>query len=137
MPFNTKITVTESLRKDSKELVFNWTQLMHSVLTRHCYRKYFNCFRHHRLTCTLHSIFLRPHSLFYLRPLDSRTRTSLAVFSAIVIKIDTKECFIVLHFKPGKLALLSLSEKVKPSSDRKKITLLTIDNSFPSLQHSR
>ena len=68
---------------------------------------------------------------------DHKYETSLAVFSAIVIKIDTKECFIVLHFKPGKLALLSLSEKVKPSSDRKKITLLTIDNSFPSLQHSR
>ena len=68
---------------------------------------------------------------------DHKYETSLAVFSAIVIKIDTKENFIVLHFKPGKLALLSLSEEVKPSSDRKKITLLTIDNSFPSLQHSR
>ena len=68
---------------------------------------------------------------------EHKYETSLAVFSAIVIKIDTKECFIVLHFKPGKLALLSLSEDVKPSSDRKKITLLTIDNSFPSLQHSR
>ena len=68
---------------------------------------------------------------------DHKYETSLTVFSAIVIKIDTKECFIVLHFKPGKLALLSLSEEVKPSSDRKKITLLTINNSFPSLQHSR
>ena len=68
---------------------------------------------------------------------DHKYETSLAVFSAIVIKIDTKECFIVLHFKPGKLALLSLSKEVKPSSDRKKITLLTIDNTFPSLQHSR
>ena len=68
---------------------------------------------------------------------DHKYETSLAVFSAIVIKIDTKECFIVVHFKPGKLALLSLSEEVKPSSDRKKITLLTINNSFPSLQHSR
>ena len=68
---------------------------------------------------------------------DHKYETSLAVFLAIVNKIDTKECFIVLHFKPGKLALLSLSEEVKPSSNRKKITLLTIDNSFPSLQHSR
>ena len=68
---------------------------------------------------------------------EHKYETSLAVFSAIVIKIDTKECFVVLHFKPGKLALLSLSEEVKPSSDRKKITLLTIDNSFPSLQYSR
>ena len=68
---------------------------------------------------------------------DHKYETSLAVFSAIVIKIDTKECFIVLHFKPGKLALLSLSEEVKPSSDRNKITLLTFDNSFPSLRHSR
>ena len=68
---------------------------------------------------------------------DHKYETSLAVFSAIVIKIDTKECFIVLHFKPGKLALLSLSEEVKPYSDRNKITLLTFDNSSPSLRHSR
>ena len=68
---------------------------------------------------------------------DHKYETSLAVFSAIVIKIDTKECFIVLHFKPGKLALLSLSQEVKPYSDRNKITLLTFDNSSPSLRHSR
>ena len=68
---------------------------------------------------------------------DYKYEISLAVFSPIVNKIDTPECFIVLNFKPGKLALLSLSEEVMPSSDRNKITLLIFDNSFPSLRHSR
>ena len=68
---------------------------------------------------------------------DQKYEISLAVFSPIVSKIDTPECFIVLHFKPGKLALLSLLEAVTPSSDGKKITLLTFDNSFTSLRDSR
>ena len=36
-----------------------------------------------------------------------------------------------------KAALLSLLKEVKPSTDRKMIKLLTFDNSFPPLRHSR
>ena len=68
---------------------------------------------------------------------DQKYEISLAVFSPIVSKIYTPGCFIVLHFRPGKLALLSLLEAVTPSSDGKKITLLTFDNSFTSLRDSR
>ena len=38
---------------------------------------------------------------------------------------------------PEKLALLSLMQEVKPSTDHKMIKLLPIDNLFPPLRHSR
>ena len=41
------------------------------------------------------------------------------------------------HFSPEKLALLSLVKEVTPSPDRRMIKLLTFDNLFPPLRHSR
>ena len=58
------------------------------------------------------------------------------VFSRIVKKMDTPEIFIVL-FSPEKLALLSLLKEVEPSPDCKMLKLLTFDNLFPPLRHSR
>ena len=49
------------------------------------------------------------------------------------------ECFCPLFFFSSKLnlALLSLLEEVKTSPKRKMIRLLTFDNLFPPLRHSR
>ena len=76
------------------------------------------------------------------RLLDSRTRTTMSTrfdlkfFSRIVKKMDTPEIFIIL-FSPEKLALLSLLKEVEPSPDCKMLKLLTFDNLFPPLRHSR
>ena len=45
----------------------------------------------------------------------------------------------MLHyiFSPKKLALLSSLEEVKPSPDRIMVKLVTFDNLFPPLRHSR
>ena len=40
-------------------------------------------------------------------------------------------------FSLEKIALLSILKEVKPSLDRKMIKLLTFDDSFPPLRHSR
>ena len=67
---------------------------------------------------------------------DTNTIFNL-VFSRILKKQTcTPESFIVL-FSLEKIALLSILKEVKPSLDRKMIKLLTFDNSFPPLRHSR
>ena len=52
-------------------------------------------------------------------------------------ELYTLESFIVLFFSPQKLARLFLMRKVKRSPDRMMIKLLTVDNLFPPLGHSR
>ena len=61
----------------------------------------------------------------------------MQVFSRIVKKlVVTKECLTVL-FSPEKLALFSSFVEAKPSPGRNILKLLTFDNFFPSLRHSR
>ena len=65
------------------------------------------------------------------------TRFDLKFFRVLSKKkIDTPEFFIVL-FSAEKLALLSLLKEVEPSPDCKMLKLLTFDNLFPPLRHSR
>ena len=52
-------------------------------------------------------------------------------------ELYTLESFIVLFLSPQKLARLFLMRKVKRSPDRMMIKLLTVDNLFPPLGHSR
>ena len=52
-------------------------------------------------------------------------------------ELYTLESFIVLFLSPQKLARLFLMRKVKRSPDRMMIKLLTVNNLFPPLGHSR
>ena len=62
----------------------------------------------------------------------------LNFFSPILKKIDAPKSFIVpFFFSLENIALLYLLKEVKPSVDRKMIKLLTFDNLFPPLRHSR
>ena len=58
-------------------------------------------------------------------------------FLRLCLKKYTPESFILL-FSPKQLVwLLFMLKEVKLSSDSKMIKLLTFDNLFPSLRHSR
>ena len=57
-------------------------------------------------------------------------------FFAYCQKIDSPEYFIFL-FPSEKLKMISLLKEVKPSPDGKMVKLLTFDNFFPPLRHSR
>ena len=77
-----------------------------------------------------------------LRALDSRKgRTTSTRFDLKFFHVFSKSRYpgnLPCTFDPPeKLALLSLLKKVKPSPDSKMIKLLTFDNSFPPLRHSR
>ena len=62
----------------------------------------------------------------------------LNFFSPILEKIDAPKSLIVpFFFSLENIALLYLLKEVKPSVDRKMIKLLTFDNLFPPLRHSR
>ena len=76
------------------------------------------------------------------RPLDSRTRTTTSTrfdfkFFSRLLKMQTPRKASFCHFSLEKLALLPLVKEVTPSPDRKMIKLLTFDNLFPLLRHSR
>ena len=58
------------------------------------------------------------------------------VFSRIVKK-QTPRNSSLYFFSPEKIALLSLLKEVDPSPDCKMLKLLTFDNLFPPLRHSR
>ena len=67
---------------------------------------------------------------------DYEYEISFKVFSRIVKNIHPGilHCFF---FSPDKLELLSLLKEVKTSSDCKMLKLLTFDNLFSPLRHSR
>ena len=77
----------------------------------------------------------------YQSALDLRTRTSTStrfnlMFFLVFSKKDFSESFILLC-SPKKLVRLLILKEVKPSPDSKMIKLLTFDNLFPPLRHSR
>ena len=57
-------------------------------------------------------------------------------FARIIKKIDTPAASFYV-FSPARLTWLFLLKQVKPSPDRKMVTLLAFDNLFPPLRHSR
>ena len=74
-------------------------------------------------------------NIYYLNS-STRTRFNLKffrVFSKILIPREASLYF----FPQEKLALLFLLKEVKPSPDAKMIKLLTFDNLFLPLRHSR
>ena len=54
-----------------------------------------------------------------------------------ILKKGHPESFILLFFPPKKLVQLSILNQVKSSPDGKMIKLLTFNNLFPPLRHSR
>ena len=54
-----------------------------------------------------------------------------------ILKKKTPRIASFYHVSLEKLALLPLVKEVTPTSDRKMIKLLTFDNFFPALRHSR
>ena len=54
-----------------------------------------------------------------------------------ILKKGHPESFILLFFPPKKLVRLSILNQVKSSPDGKMIKLLTFNNLFPPLRHSR
>ena len=75
-------------------------------------------------------------------PFDSRTRTTTSTrFHLKFFRVLSKNIHPgILHcffFSPDKLELLSLLKEVKTSSDCKMLKLLTFDNLFSPLRHSR
>ena len=78
-------------------------------------------------------------NIYYL---DSSTRTSptrtrFNLFFRVFEKILIPRKASLYFFPPEKLALLFLLKEVKPSPDPKMIKLLTFDNLFLLLRHSR
>ena len=67
---------------------------------------------------------------------DYKYEMWLKVFLRI-LKTKTPRKASFYHFSLKKLALLTSMKKVTPSRDRKMIKLLTFDNLFPPLRHSR
>ena len=67
---------------------------------------------------------------------DYEYKIWLTVFSHL-FKRQTPRNSSLYFFSPEKLALLSLLKEVKPCTECKMLKLLTFDNLFPSLQHSR
>ena len=83
---------------------------------------------------------------FYIRDVQIRGRVQLEgrdfidfkYFSRILKNIDVPESFILLFFREKIwLTRFFLMKEVKPPPDRKMIKLLTVDDLFPSLRHSR
>ena len=58
-------------------------------------------------------------------------------FFAYYKKMDTSKTFILLFVRQKGRALFFSLKEVNPSPDRKMIKLLTFDNLFPPLLHSR
>ena len=71
---------------------------------------------------------------FRLRRVRVRDLTSSFVR---VLKKKTARQASIYFFSPKKLVRLFILKEVKPSPDSKMIKLLTFDNLFPPLQHSR
>ena len=70
---------------------------------------------------------------FYQRALALRTR----VFACVVTKRHPRKLHFTL-FSPNEIVWLFIPKEVKPSPDSKMILkLLTFDNLFPPLLHSR
>ena len=74
-------------------------------------------------------------NIYYL-DLSTRTRFNLKFFRVFSKMLIPRKASLYF-FLPEKLALLSLLKEVKPSPDPKMIKLLTFDNLFLLLRHSR